>query len=179
MARKHVPLWHALNASLTIHPAKSADLFGVLFATGAAPRPMEPREDQPLAITDLPLFGMLRTRMQWHQERQRVLAQNVANSDTRDFKPRDLAPLQFEQAGSGTASLALRRPEGTRTAYAAGSMSGLQSSQSRSFEARPTGAAVNLEDEMLKVAANQMDFQAASSLYIKSLGLLKIAIGKR
>jgi hypothetical protein len=30
MARKRVPLWHALNASLTIHPAKSADLFGVL-----------------------------------------------------------------------------------------------------------------------------------------------------
>jgi flagellar basal-body rod protein FlgB len=32
---------------------------------------------------------------------------------------------------------------------------------------------------MLKVAANQMDFQAASSLYTKSLGLIKIAIGKR
>jgi len=132
-----------------------------------------------LSITDLPLFSMLRTRMQWHQERQRVLAQNVANSDTRDFKPRDLAPLQFEPAGSGTAAMTLRRPEGIRTAYAAGSMSGLQPGQSRSFETRTTGAAVNLEDEMIKVAANQMDYQAASSLYTKSLGLIKIAIGKR
>ena len=133
-----------------------------------------------MAITDLPLFSMLRTRMQWHQERQRVLAQNVANSDTRDFKPRDLTPLQFEQAGSATAALTLRRPEGLQTAaYAAGSMSGLPSGQSRGFEARPSGTAVNLEDEMLKVAANQMDFQAASSLYTKSLGLIKIAIGKR
>jgi flagellar basal-body rod protein FlgB len=132
-----------------------------------------------MSITDLPLFSMLRTRMQWHQERQRVLAQNVANSDTRDFKPRDLAPLQFEQAGSTGASMTLRRPEGTRTAYAAGSMGGLQPSQSRSFESRTTGAAVNLEDEMLKVAANQMDYQAASSLYTKSLSLIKTAIGKR
>ena len=135
-----------------------------------------------MSITDLPLFSMLRTRMQWHQERQRVLAQNVANSDTRDFKPRDLAPLQFEQAGSRSASMALRRPEGAQTAYAASSMSGLQSSQSsqsRSFETRTTGAAVNLEDEMIKVAANQMDYQAASSLYTKSLSLIKTAIGKR
>jgi flagellar basal-body rod protein FlgB len=151
----------------------------VLFATGAAPRPAEPREDQPVSITDLPLFSMLRTRMQWHQERQRVLAQNVANSDTRDFKPRDLTPLQFERAGSASAGMTLRRPEGTQTAYAAGSMAGLKSSQMRGFEARPSGGAVNLEDEMLKVAANQMDFQAASSLYTKSMGLLKIAIGKR
>jgi len=132
-----------------------------------------------LSITDLPLFSMLRTRMQWHQERQRVLAQNVANSDTRDFQPRDLAPLRFEQAGSGTGALTLRRPEGVQTAYAAGSMSGLAGGQSRGFDARPSGTAVNLEDEMLKVAANQMDFQAASSLYTKSLGLIKIAIGKR
>jgi flagellar basal-body rod protein FlgB len=119
-----------------------------------------------LSITDLPLFSMLRTRMQWHQERQRVLAQNVANSDTRDFQPRDLAPLRFEQSGSGTAAMTLRRPEGIQTAYAAGSMSGLKAGASRGFE-------------MLKVAANQMDFQAASSLYTKSLGLIKIAIGKR
>jgi flagellar basal-body rod protein FlgB len=38
---------------------------------------------------------------------------------------------------------------------------------------------VNLEDEMIKVAANQMDYQAATTLYSRSLGLLKTAIGKR
>ena len=43
---------------------------------------------------------------------------------------------------------------------------------------RPTGNAVNLEDEMMKVAANQMDYQAATSLYTRSLGLIKTAIGK-
>ena len=47
------------------------------------------------------------------------------------------------------------------------------------FEIRPTGNAVSLEDEMMKVAANQMDYQAATSLYSRSLGLIKTAIGKR
>jgi len=54
-----------------------------------------------------------------------------------------------------------------------------QTSRSGGYEVRPTGNAVNLEDEMIKVAANQMDYQTATTLYTKSLGLIKIAIGKR
>jgi flagellar basal-body rod protein FlgB len=46
------------------------------------------------------------------------------------------------------------------------------------FETRPAGNAVNLEDEMTKVAANQMDYAAITSLYSKSMALLKTAIGK-
>ena len=44
---------------------------------------------------------------------------------------------------------------------------------------RPTGNGVNLEDEMLKVAANAMDYQAATALYTRGLGLIKTALGKR
>ena len=43
----------------------------------------------------------------------------------------------------------------------------------------PIGNAVSLEDEMMKVAANQMDFQAATALYTHSLSLIKTALGKR
>ena len=46
------------------------------------------------------------------------------------------------------------------------------------FQTRPAGNAVSLEEEMLKVSANQMDYAAATSLYSKSLHLLKMAIGK-
>ncbi|AMN43283.1 flagellar basal body rod protein FlgB [Rhodoplanes sp. Z2-YC6860] len=132
-----------------------------------------------MSITDLPLFSMLRSRMQWHQERQRVLAQNVANSDTRDFQPRDLNPLKFENVEPGMMTVSLRRTESNHMNASGGSATGFQTGQSRGFESRVSATAVNLEDEMMKVAANQMDYQAASSLYIKSLGLIKIAIGKR
>ena len=46
------------------------------------------------------------------------------------------------------------------------------------FQTRPAGNAVSLEDEMMKVSANQMDYAAVTSLYSKSLHLLKTAIGK-
>jgi flagellar basal-body rod protein FlgB len=126
-------------------------------------------------ISDLSLFSMLRTRMQWHQERQRLLSENVANSDTPAYRPRDLAPLKLDQVKPALASLGLDR---TASAHIAGSG---QSEGSRfgGYDVRPAGIAVNLEDEMIKVAANQMDYQAATTLYTKSLGLIKIAIGRR
>ena len=47
------------------------------------------------------------------------------------------------------------------------------------YEVRPTGNAVNIEEEMMKVAANQMDYQAATAVYTRSLGLIKTALGKK
>jgi flagellar basal-body rod protein FlgB len=127
-----------------------------------------------VAITDLPLFSMLRSRMQWHQERQRLLAENVSNSDTQGYRPRDMAPLQFDKTMPNLTSIGLERTAAGHIA----SSSQSEGSKFGGYEVRPTGIAVNLEDEMIKVAANQMDYQAATTLYSKSLGLLKIAIGK-
>jgi flagellar basal-body rod protein FlgB len=132
-----------------------------------------------MAISDLPIFSMLRTRMNWHQERQRLLAENVANADTPSYRARDLAPLDFgkqvEQA-SGQLQLALTSPAHLS---GSGATASFPAERSAKYDVRPGGNAVNLEDEMMKVAANQMDHQAAISLYSRSMGLLKTAIGKR
>ena len=58
------------------------------------------------------------------------------------------------------------------------SSSDVVANKKNDYETRPSGNSVNLEDEMLKVAQNQMDYQAATGLYSKSLGLLKTAIGR-
>ena len=53
-----------------------------------------------MSINDLPVLSALRTKMQWHQERQRVLSENVSNSDTPNFKPRDLIEPKFDKTGA-------------------------------------------------------------------------------
>jgi flagellar basal-body rod protein FlgB len=131
-----------------------------------------------MPVADLPLFAMLRARMQWNQERQRVLAENVANADTPDFKARDLAPLNFESVLQGARGLTLARTDTAHLSFA--SSSGQFAAQAiGKAEVRPGGNAVNLEDEMMKVASNQMDYQAAISLYSRSMGLFRTALGKR
>ena len=77
------------------------------------------------------------------------------------------------------ATVGLVRTESAHLAAAAGTTSRFDAARGGSYEVRPAGNAVNLEDEMIKVAANQMDYQAATTLYTRSLGLLKAAIGKR
>ena len=42
-------------------------------------------------LSRLKVLNLLTTRMNWLNERQRVLAQNVANADTPDYVARDLA----------------------------------------------------------------------------------------
>jgi flagellar basal-body rod protein FlgB len=135
-----------------------------------------------MSINDLPGLSALRTRMQWHQERQRVLAENVANSDTPNFKPRDLVEPKFDPTGvaavGSMGSLAMMQTSTSHIAPAEGGGQTFDQDRKVGFETRPTGNAVNLEDEMLKVSANQMDYAAVTSLYSKSLHLLKTAIGK-
>ncbi len=131
-----------------------------------------------MAITDLPMLSMLRTKMQWHQERQRVLAENVSNSDTPNFRPRDLVEPTFDKTGiNGMHEISMVRTSANHI-QAAG-VSEIFGSNTGGYETRPAGNAVNIEDEMLKVASNQMDYAAATSLYTKSLDLIKTAIGKR
>jgi flagellar basal-body rod protein FlgB len=132
-----------------------------------------------MAITDIPLFSMLRTRMHWHQERQRILAENVSNADTPQYRPRDLAPPQFDRPPSRPSAVSLSRTASLHFAGSTETSNQFQLTARGGYEVRPAGNAVNLEDEMIKVAANQMDYQAATTLYTRSLGLLKTAIGKR
>ena len=47
------------------------------------------------------------------------------------------------------------------------------------FEITPEGNGVTLEDEMMKVTTNLMDYQAATSLYQKSIKILKTAMGRQ
>jgi flagellar basal-body rod protein FlgB len=134
-----------------------------------------------MPISDIPILSMLRTRMEWHQERQRVLAENVANADTPNYQAKELAPLDFGSALSAASggSVTLARTAAGHIDGAGGG-EGLQFATDTKgrYEVRPRGNTVTHEDEMMKVAANQMDFEAVTSLYSHSLALIKLALGK-
>src|SRR5436305_1430945 len=125
----------SLNAPLTMRWAKFA------YRARDGIRPSNAGEPA-MAISDLPIFSMLRTRMNWHQERQRLLAENVANADTPGYRSRDLAPLDFgkqvEQA-SGQLQLALTSPAHLSGSSATG---GFPAERSAKYDVRPTGNAV-------------------------------------
>lgn len=141
-------------------------------------------------LTSIPLMAALKKRMQWLHTNQSVLSQNVANADTPGYKAQRLEKQDFSglvddlsDAGSDGAA----RPSGAsrmRTTsdrhMAAGGSAGSTPDveDDKDGEESPTGNSVVLEEEMIKVADNQMQYGMVVNLYKKNMGLLKVAMGK-
>ncbi|MCH8239990.1 MAG: flagellar basal body rod protein FlgB [Proteobacteria bacterium] len=134
-----------------------------------------------MAVSDLPILGLLKTRMRWHQARQGVLAHNVANADTPGFRPSDLKPMgsdaSFRKPGL-TPVVTQRTHKAHLLGTPMGQGSSFRNGVTKGWETTSAGNAVVLEEQMIKVSENQFDFQLATTLYARSLGLLKTAIGR-
>lgn len=128
-----------------------------------------------MSIGDLPLMSMLKSRMRWHNQRQTVLAENIANADTPRFRARDLRTPEF--SNSGAAGPVRTDPRHMASFGARPGEPGARNAQT--FETTPRGNSVVLEDEMIRLGQNAQDFQAAASLYQRSLGMLRTAVGRR
>lgn len=137
-----------------------------------------------MSIGDIPILSMMKQRLHWLTERQQVLAQNVANANTPGYVAKDLKELDF--GAMVDASGTKLTPVATSPAHIGSPVpgGGLSLGQARGgelikkpdFETTPSGNSVTLEDEMVKVAQTQMDYDTVTSLYSKSLGLIKLAI---
>ncbi len=134
-----------------------------------------------MSVTDLPVLDALRAKMKWHQVRQRVLAENVANADTPGFQAREVKPLKFQSmvklsatAGTGLNVTNAKHISNTPSAV---ENAGFRRVKDSDFDTTPSGNSVVLEEQMMRVAQNQMDHQAATTLYSKSIGLLRMALG--
>ncbi len=135
-----------------------------------------------MSFADLPIFSALTQRLSWLGQRQNVLAQNVANADTPRYRARDLKQLDFNAELGATmqsSRVQLASTSPGHIAAPAGESATHPQMPRGGFETKPSGNAVVLEEEMMKVAQTQMDHQTATSLYARGLTMLKTALGKR
>jgi len=124
------------------------------------------------------LLNAMARKMRWQEQRQDVLAQNVANADTPNYRGQELKPIDFSDELNGVTRVALAATNPMHlTASDSDGGGDAQTVQQTSFEVTPEGNGVSLEDEMMKVTANQMDYQAVTTLYTKSLSLIRTALG--
>lgn len=138
---------------------------------------------------DIPIFAMLKSRLGYLSDRQRLIAENIANANTPKYQAQDLKPFSFQghmQAATGAAgaSSVAMTPAGilavTNAAHLQpkGSKAGVKVTKSPDSEKTLDGNGVVLEDEMIKLTDARMDYDAAITFYQKSLGMLRMAIRK-
>jgi flagellar basal-body rod protein FlgB len=130
-------------------------------------------------ISQIPLFAMLRGRLSYLTDRQKVIAENVANSDTPGYAPRDLKPFNFQaqmqaQAQGSAGTMAVTQP-GHMLAPHAKKTGAAKPVTAKDSETTLDGNSVVLEEEMLKMGQARMDYDAAIGFYQKSLNLIRLA----
>jgi flagellar basal-body rod protein FlgB len=95
----------------------------------------------------LSVLDQMKMRMQWLHSRQKVLAENVSNSDLPKFKPKDLRPMN----PTGQLGVAVEQTSPAHIASLDGANM-TSAHDAKRFETVPSGNAVSLEDEMTKLA---------------------------
>ena len=133
-----------------------------------------------MGLSNIPLFSALTEKMKWHQTRQGLLAENVANAETPGYRGRDLKAYGFEEhmRNMSVASIATEATNPMHIVKAGSGAGEFGSRQLNNFEITPEGNGVTLEDEMMKVTTNQMDYQAVTALYTRSIKMIKTALGR-
>ena len=126
----------------------------------------------------LPIFDVMAKRLRWLGQRQKVLAQNIANADTPNYKARDMKEISFrELVGGGDSNLRLvatlpnhMSPPGQTADY--------KVERDKTAETSLSGNSVVLEDQMMRVSQTAMQHELTVNLYRKHIAMIKAALGR-
>ncbi|VAV95466.1 hypothetical protein MNBD_ALPHA06-1457 [hydrothermal vent metagenome] len=138
-----------------------------------------------MSFDQMPVFSVLRGTMGLLTQRQKLLAENIANADTPGFTPRDVDEKGFQKA-LHSAMRKGRKTAITMQASEAGHFTSSRAGQTGETpvkllkrpgsETTMNGNSVVLEEEVAKLAQTRMRYETAIGLYQKSLSLLRLGL---
>lgn len=130
--------------------------------------------------TRIGLFDLAKQRLNWVEQRQALLAQNIANANTPSYQARDVRPFAETLSKVSGAKLAVLGPVRTDPAHLAGSPdSAAAAGQAGRPRAKaPDGNAVTLDEQLMKVADTQATQALVTSLYKRYMAMFSTALGR-
>ena len=120
-------------------------------------------------------FDLAQKRLAWLDQRQQVLAQNIANADTPGWRTRDLRPFADVLAdATGVAPVRSNVTHFPGTADPLRNRAILAPGPSR----MPDGNDVALDDQLIRVANTETQQAMVTGLVKKYVGLFRLALGR-
>ena len=131
-------------------------------------------------LSKLPLFSLMGRRMSWLAQRQTILAHNVSNADTPDFRPQDLTKESFRNMvdGSKSPNVTMHRTSTSHIQPTRQIDLFRKDNSKDTYETTLSGNSVVLEEQLFKVSETQGAYNLATNLYRKHVKMLKLAIGQ-
>jgi flagellar basal-body rod protein FlgB len=125
-----------------------------------------------MELSGISVFQLASRRLDWLAQRQSVIARNIANADTPDFKARDVEPFSALVDRGRSPGLARTHP-----AHITGSMTGTAARLANpGWDVSINGNDVVLEEQSLKAAEVAEAFQLATMVYKRGHDLLGLAL---
>ena len=128
-------------------------------------------------LNDFAIFRMMSGKMRWLGQRQRVLAENIANADTPKYQARELKQVDFRKSGPLNAfRVQLARTHDGHIKGVGGDNEFVRQKLRKPYEVAPTGNSVVLEEQVLKweTAGDHRDDQP----YRKHIAMFKMALDR-
>lgn len=138
-----------------------------------------------MTTQNIPLFKALGAKMQYLNQRQGVIAQNIANADTPNYRPQDTSEIDFgrilDHVSQGKDKIQKVRMESTNELHmpAVNELPDPESKKQKiTYEVAPAENAVILEEQMLKSGQTTMDYNLMTNLYRKNVNMIRTALGR-
>jgi flagellar basal-body rod protein FlgB len=130
---------------------------------------------------DPTIFSVLKSKLDYVNQRQKLLSENVANSDTPGYAPRDLKPFTLSWAmkhAGASKGVGLAQTDASHMAGkvdASLSDKAFKTSTGPDSEVEIDGNQVVLEEQMMKLTQARIDYEAAVDFYQQTNSLLTTA----
>lgn len=135
-----------------------------------------------MSTENLSLFKGLGAKMDYLNQRQRIIAQNVANSDTPGYQPQDLLPVDFGKVlknviNHNKLSVDLETTNQNHMPPPGKVVNPRSDEQDETYEVAPAGNAVIMEEQLINAGATVADYNLMTNLYQKHVGMIRTALG--
>lgn len=129
-------------------------------------------------ISNLDVFRIGRQKLQYLGSRQAVLALNISNADTPNYRARDVKAPEFHSMLSmGARSINMRRTDGAHMdTHKMQSAFKIHDRTNPLSERNPNNNTVNIDEEIQKVAMTQAEYNKVISIYRKNISIFKTAV---
>lgn len=122
---------------------------------------------------NLTLFKMSHAMANHAGQRQALVAENMANSDTPSYRPKDMVP--FSELIRGSSGLVATRGSHMQ---GVGSANDAQIIEAKTSSESPNGNGVSVEEEMLRAVDVKRQHDRALAIYRHSLTVVRSSLGR-
>lgn len=136
-----------------------------------------------MTTENISLFKAIGAKMEFLNQRQRILSQNISNADTPGYKPQDLRDLDFRETlknieKNKSDSVYINRTNAGHMSPNGDIDNPKSGKQRHTYEVAHAGNAVILEEQLMKTNKNMIDYNLMTNMYQKNMGMIRTSLGR-